>query len=356
MKSLDVLSQVILKHNYMHPARMKTLRGMIIGMMKTGKSLQKSMAEGVAGDATMESKTHKVQDFLREQLLCSFAMGKIILDFLKYKGKFRIVIDRTNWEFGKTDINYFVASIVIGNTAIPICWILLDSKGISSTEQRIQLMEMVFQIIDPKQIECLLGDREFVGEEWFDWLDTKGIPFVIRVRENFLLLDEETNTEVQISSFFKKLKKEKTKHTIVNLWGKNRTIAVKRLKKDDELLILISNYDFVEEQMFDLYRKRWGIETIFKSLKTKGFNIEGTHMINHERLSKLFFIATLAAIISIKSGLIRHLKKPIPIKKHGRRLFSLFTYGYDFIRFYVFTNTSEFLDRFLQKVFALNVF
>lgn len=354
MMKLEILSQVILNHIYMNPARIKTLCGMVFGMLQTGKSMQKSMAEGIESGATMESKIRRIQRLLKEQVIEFTASGRIILELLNYIGKYKLVLDRTNWKFGKTNINYFVVGIVIQKTAIPICWMLLDKKGNSSIVERIQLMEMLFEIIDPKQIECLLGDREFIGEKWFEWLNSKGIPFVIRVKENFVVQNKETGTRTPLSSFFGTLKTEKTKHVIVNLLGEDRTVAVKRLK-DGELLILVTNYSFLEEEIFDLYRKRWGIETIFKALKTKGFNIEGTHMIDHEKLSKLFLIATLAAVISIKSGLIRYLEKPIIVKNHGRRLFSLFTYGFDFLRFNLFTKTSQCLDRFLKKAFQLSV-
>lgn len=36
-----------------------------------------------------------------------------------------------------------------------------------------------------ERIGALIGDREFVGGDWFRWLRAKGAPFVMRVRDNF---------------------------------------------------------------------------------------------------------------------------------------------------------------------------
>ncbi len=40
--------------------------------------------------------------------------------------------------------------------------------------------------------------------------------------------------------------------------------------------------------MIDDYAQRWGIETLFGIFKSRGFNLEDTHLIDSERLSRLF--------------------------------------------------------------------
>ena len=35
-------------------------------------------------------------------------------------------------------------------------------------------------------IAGLLADREFVGDDWFNWLLTEGIPFCIRIKGNVI--------------------------------------------------------------------------------------------------------------------------------------------------------------------------
>jgi lipoate-protein ligase A len=40
----------------------------------------------------------------------------------------------------------------------------------------------------------LLADREFIGKEWFAWLQRREIPFVIRVRNNTLVNGKKVST------------------------------------------------------------------------------------------------------------------------------------------------------------------
>jgi hypothetical protein len=42
-----------------------------------------------------------------------------------------------------------------------------------------------------------------------------------------------------------------------------------------EMLIIVS---FKQQNTIETYKDRWQIETLFKAFKTKGFNIEDTHL------------------------------------------------------------------------------
>ena len=51
-------------------------------------------------------------------------------------------MDRTNWRWGKADINILMLGIVFKGTAIPIYWMLLDKRGNSDTPERMALIQM----------------------------------------------------------------------------------------------------------------------------------------------------------------------------------------------------------------------
>jgi hypothetical protein len=52
-----------------------------------------------------------------------------------------LVLDRTNWKFGKLDINILVLSICHKGIAIPIMWDMLPKAETSNNVERQQLME-----------------------------------------------------------------------------------------------------------------------------------------------------------------------------------------------------------------------
>ena len=59
-----------------------------------------------------------------------------------------------------------------------------------------------------------------------------------------------------------------------------------------EYLILVSAEHSPEPHQE--YKKRWGIETLFGALKSRGFNLEETHLKDPERLSRLLALLALA--------------------------------------------------------------
>jgi len=71
------------------------------------------------------------------------------------------------------------------------------------------------------------------------------------------------------------------------LWGVD--VYVGCLRKKDNVIIISNQHSNIIED----YAKRWAIETLFGCLKTKGFNLEDTHLVDHERISKLFAVLTI---------------------------------------------------------------
>ena len=48
-------------------------------------------------------------------------------------------------------------------------------------------MERYCAIFGRDSISMLLADREFIGEDWFNWLENNDIPFTIRIAHNRLV-------------------------------------------------------------------------------------------------------------------------------------------------------------------------
>jgi hypothetical protein len=131
------------------------------------------------------------------------------------------------------------------------------------------------------------------------------------------------------------------------VWGKWVYVSALRLENGELLIVISAHYS---RDAIDDYAERWGIETLFGILKTRGFCLESTHFADAERLSKLVSLLSLALCSAIKTGewLAEH--HPIPIKKHGRLAKSIFRCGLDFLR-------SIFLDLELKShdfFFSLN--
>ena len=69
-------------------------------------------------------------------------------------------------------------------TAFPLLWMRRDKKGNSKTTERIQLIERWFKCLPKKQIKAVVADREFIGCDWFRWLQKEGLTFYIGIKKN----------------------------------------------------------------------------------------------------------------------------------------------------------------------------
>lgn len=338
-----------------HPARIKTFTELIWGMVQTKTVRLKELALYVASKGNLHAKIVKIERLFLQQTICFVAMGKIIVKLLNQTGKVKIAIDRTNWQFGSSNLNFFVAAIVYGNISIPIAWLLLDKKGNSSTKERKKLIEQILIIVPSEIIEVILADREFIGEEWFEFLSiTQELPFAIRVKKNEQI--KHTNGgKMKLGKYFANMQIGEVKTVETKLYN-TITIKITCLQLEKEQLFVASNI-FIGEPALLSYKQRWSIERSFKSIKTSGFNIEDTHITDRKKLEKLFAITSLALAVCVIAGEIKNNIYPIKIKKHGRKLYSLFTYGFDWLRDYFCNsqhcNSQNHQNRSLSVMFGL---
>ena len=96
--------------------------------------------------ATQESNRKRIQRFLDDTRVTPTAFAKIIVDFLPASG-WILVMDRTNWFWGKTPINLLVLAVYCNGVAVPFLWMHLERDGASDTPQRIALSSPFFGVI-----------------------------------------------------------------------------------------------------------------------------------------------------------------------------------------------------------------
>ena len=89
-------------------------------------------------------------------------------------------------------------------------------------------------------------------------------------------------------------------------------------------MIVISNG---QGDLLSEYRLRWKIETLFQALKGRGFDLESCRLSQERRLSGWFGFLSLGLCWCLKVGRFLDETAPLPLKKHGRRAFSVFGRG-----------------------------
>jgi len=164
------------------------------------------------------------------------------------------------------------------------------------------------------------------------------IQFRLRIKKNMMI----SRSKGQLSpaeNFFRSLPLS-TQCQLVDrrlVCGHLLWVTGMRLPSGDYLIVVAHDSS---SQVLQDYAKRWKIEVLFESLKSRGFNFEDVNLKDKEGLKRLLAVITLAFCWAYHVGAWLHEIKPIRIKKHQRPAKSVFRYGFDWIRHLLFNPKS----------------
>jgi hypothetical protein len=270
--------------------------------------------------------------------LSSNEFAKTIINMFNIS-QFEIVIDRTNWSYGKCDFNLFLLLVIWNNISIPIYWISLDKKGGNSDSfERISLINWFITNFGASIIIHILADREFPSDDFIDYLVEHNIKFIFRTKSSIIVTND--NKKVKLKSLFPDVHKlpHRTKaEAFVRRAYNHRLYLSVRLNHKNEVVYIISN-QFHKDNL-EIYRRRWTIEAMFAKFKTKGLNLESTHIMKQHRVHNLFYIMTIAYCTvcklgyfanKVKSIKLKHLKYDNAYRKYPE--FSLFNLGANLLK------------------------
>jgi hypothetical protein len=322
MRDIRSLEQTLAENLPWHKARSKFVAAFVLALVTVKTVNLVEIACALAGRAKQPSQYKKLQRFFRFFELPYADIAQFVVKLLGVAGPWTLTLDRTNWKFGKAELNLLVLGIVHQGIAYPLVWWSLDKAGNSSTEERIAVLEIFLDLFGKEQIACLLADSEFVGRQWLGWLREQEINFHLRVHTNYLV----ANGRGKLVPAYKLFRATRVNQPLVlpqarRMWDDEWYLSGCYLGSG-EYLILVSPTlvnDAVEQ-----YAKRWEIETLFAALKTRGFCLEATHLTKPDRLDRLVALLALTFCLCHKLGEWLHQQKALKLKKHGRKPQSLF--------------------------------
>ena len=329
---ISILNEILIKNfeDELNLTRIKFIGLFIIAISKVQTVNFEKIAVAFENNAKTHSSLRRIQRFMATFTLDTNIIARLIFTLLPEKPPYRLAIDRTNWKFGSKNINILVLSVVYQGVSFPLLFSMMDKFGNSSTTERIKLMQRYISLFGLSTIDCLTADREFIGEHWIGYLNAKGIRYHIRIKENFYVTMPGNDRKVKASWMFNHLKLNQFAYHN-NIVKVNKQLCyisgskVMNKKGKPEFQIIISFNKPCEAD--SLYKERWQIETAFRALKSSGYNIERTHLTEMDRVEKMLALVLIAFVWAYKIGIFLNTLKPITIKKHGRRAYSLFKYG-----------------------------
>ena len=228
-----------------------------------------------------ESRRKKVQRFLSLPIINIKTLWfPIIKDWIAQKFSadqhIYLVIDRTIW----ARKNLIMISIVYEQRAIPVYFKFLDKLGSSNLTEQTTFISQILPLFKENKI-VLLGDREFCSIKLANWLREQKVLFCLRLKKNeFIEVENDVSLQLKdlglkpgFSLFLEEIKVTKTHNMSgFNLAGKwqrkNKGIA------PQEGWFILTNFENLSLAISS-YKKRFGIEEMFRDFKSGGYNERG---------------------------------------------------------------------------------
>lgn len=210
---------------------------------------------------------------------------------------------------------------------------MLEGKkqGSSDHIDRIDLIEQFIKYFSKDKIECVIGDSEFIGKRWINWLQNKKIGYVMNLRPSQNIANAQGNMVVS-KLLFTHLKPGQSLKLGKRKISKKESYfsCVTGIRLFNGQLIILASAETINSPI-DTYKLRWGIETLFKSLKSGGFNLEDTHITDADRVEVLLGIVVMSYTLAFITGQKVVEKNGVVIKNHGYKIKSFVREGIDFI-------------------------
>lgn len=125
----SMLKELFKNHFDWNGARIECIIQLILALFKVRTVNLVELSQAFSGNAKDDSNYKRLQRLFREvdldfKLFAQFIAKMLPLD------KFKLTIDRTNWKFGKTNINILMLAVVYKGSAFPLFWDFFQKKEI----------------------------------------------------------------------------------------------------------------------------------------------------------------------------------------------------------------------------------
>ncbi len=152
-------------------------------------------------------------------------------------------------------------SIVYRGIGFPVVWLPLPKTGNSDTIERETLIEIFIDLFGAQNIQCLLGDREFVGKRWFRFLRQHRIKFRMRLKKDTPVC----NSRGKLVHAWRLFTSTRVNQMLVlpearQMWGMELYLSGCYLGSGEYLIPVSAEHS---PEPHREYKERWGIETLF---------------------------------------------------------------------------------------------
>lgn len=193
-------------------------------------------------------------------------------------------------------------SVVYHGRALPLAWVVVKAKkGHLPQDIHCEVLKQIQPLIPAKAQVVFLGDGEFDGTGLQADIVQAGWQYVCRTASNILVTAEGGQFAIADVPLAPGQAKWISPATITaEDFGPLHVLLIWDQACEDPIFLLTNIPD--PELAAALYRKRAHIETFFSDQKSRGFNIDRSHLSDPARLSRLLIASCLAYIWLVYLG------------------------------------------------------
>jgi hypothetical protein len=284
---------------------LSTLILLICGLVGAQHShLSKVVSHTPGGKASDESMTKRFRRWLANPHVTyqrwMLPVAKALLTTLS-SAPLLIVIDGSTIGRGGMAL---MASVVYRGRALPLVWLVITSKkGHLPQALHCDLITQVQQLVPPGANVTILGDGEYDGTDLQATITTAGWQYVCRTATNVLIhVHGQTYDVAQLQP----ARGESLAVTDVQMtaarYGPVHVIAVWDGAYETPIYLVTAMTDL--DAAVAVYRKRAHIETLFSDHKSRGFQVQRSHISDPKRLERLLLATALAYLWVVFLGVV----------------------------------------------------
>ncbi len=283
---------------------LNTLAGFISGIVGSRSSQLPTIATKIPDGATPESRVKRITRWLKNDEITEeiyfLPYAEILLHCLALE---TLVLVMDGSAVGRGCCALMIHVIYKGR-ALPLAWVVRKCpKGHAPESLHIELVELVKGLIPEGTKVVFLGDGEFDGIDLQKTMNDAGWLYACRTAKSTVATWEGVKFNLNLLGSSIKpgmLIELKEAQFTRDAYGPVMILCC-WAKDEADPLYLVSNLSFAEEAI-KYYQKRFRIETFFSDQKSRGFNIQKSHIEDPQRMSRLLIASCLAYIWIVYLG------------------------------------------------------
>lgn len=204
-------------------------------------------------------------------------------------------------------------SIRVGERAVPFLWRVRSTQGNIGFEVQKELLDTALAFIPEGASVMLAADRFYGTAALIGWCREAGWGYRIRLKGNLTL--QHKGGEITTGEAVKLCPEGLTNAELYGS-GVRTNIGFLHEKGHKEPWIIAMDSPPTKGRVRD-YGMRWGIESMFSDLKSRGFGLMESKIQRPERLGKLLLIMTIALHWAVSAGMHARQKTAKSSRKRG---------------------------------------